>query len=95
VAGISFVSRHVPEGFRARGQALFSSFTFGIGGLVGYLAAGAGYDWLGGHQLFAAAAGVELLAAVFIALTRRAPAPAIDASLDAAACAEASSPPLP
>jgi PPP family 3-phenylpropionic acid transporter len=34
-----------------------------LGGLVGFPLAGAGYDALGGHRLFAVASGVELLAA--------------------------------
>jgi PPP family 3-phenylpropionic acid transporter len=79
VAGIAFVSRRVPEGLRARGQALFASFTFGLGGLVGYLGAGVGYDHLGGRGLFAAAAGVELMAVAILAATRTTPSPGIEA----------------
>jgi PPP family 3-phenylpropionic acid transporter len=79
VAGIAFVSRRVPEGLRARGQALFASFTFGLGGLVGYLGAGIGYDLFGGRGLFATAAAVELLAIAFLVATRTSPNPGIEA----------------
>ncbi len=48
VGAIAFLARRVPVAQRASGQALFASVTFGLGGLVGYLSAGAGYDWLSG-----------------------------------------------
>jgi PPP family 3-phenylpropionic acid transporter len=66
VAAIAFVARRVPPHLRASGQALFAAITFGLGGLVGYTSAGAGYDWLGGHRLFAVAAVLELAAAAFV-----------------------------
>jgi PPP family 3-phenylpropionic acid transporter len=66
VASIAFVARHVPPHLRASGQGLFAAITFGLGGLVGNTTAGAGYDWLGGHRLFAVAAGLELLAALLV-----------------------------
>jgi PPP family 3-phenylpropionic acid transporter len=70
VAGILFVGRRVPDALRSRGQALFVSFTFGIGGLIGFTGAGAGFERWGGHRLFAAAAAVEILAAGVVAFTR-------------------------
>ncbi|WP_375765858.1 MFS transporter [Archangium gephyra] len=66
VASIAFVARRVPAHLRASGQGLFAAITFGVGGLVGYSSAGAGYDWLGGHRLFATAAVLELLAAALV-----------------------------
>lgn len=66
VASIAFMTRRVPPHLRASGQGLFAAVTFGLGGLVGYATAGAGYDWLGGHRLFAVAAGLELLAALLV-----------------------------
>ena len=66
VASIAFVARRVPPHLRASGQALFAAITFGVGGLVGYSSAGAGYDWLGGHRLFATAAVLELAAAALV-----------------------------
>lgn len=66
VASVAFMARRVPPHLRASGQALFASVTFGLGGVLGYLAAGAGYDWLGGHRLFAVAAALELVAATLV-----------------------------
>jgi PPP family 3-phenylpropionic acid transporter len=62
VAAVDAFSRRVPAARRASGQALFVAVTFGLGGLAGYLGAGAGFDWLGGARLFGVAAAVELLA---------------------------------
>jgi MFS transporter, PPP family, 3-phenylpropionic acid transporter len=76
VASITFMARRVPPHLRASGQGLFTAITFGLGGLVGYTAAGAGYDWLGGHRLFAVAGLVELLAAALVLrITPEEPAP--------------------
>ncbi|WP_257456300.1 MFS transporter [Archangium lipolyticum] len=66
VAAIAFVARRVPPHLRASGQGLFAAVTFGVGGLVGYASAGAGYDWLGGHRLFAVASVLELAAAAIV-----------------------------
>ncbi len=66
VASVAFMARRVPPHLRASGQALFAAITFGLGGLVGYSTAGAGYDWLGGHRLFAVATGLELVAAALV-----------------------------
>ena len=66
VASIAFVVRRVPPHLRASGQGLFAAITFGLGGLVGYSSAGADYDWLGGHRLFAAATVLELAAAALV-----------------------------
>jgi PPP family 3-phenylpropionic acid transporter len=63
IAAITYVARRVPGSMRATGQALFVSVTFGLGGLVGLLASGVGYDAFGGHWLFGVAAVVELAAA--------------------------------
>lgn len=62
IGGVAFVARRVPAARRASGQALFVSATFGLGGLLGMLSAGAGFDLVGGHKLFALAAVVELVA---------------------------------
>jgi PPP family 3-phenylpropionic acid transporter len=79
VASIAFMARRVPPHLRASGQALFASVTFGLGGLVGYVSAGAGYDWLGGHRLFAVAAVLEGVAAALV-LRASPPAPSGPAS---------------
>jgi PPP family 3-phenylpropionic acid transporter len=70
VAAVAFVAIRVPDTLRASGQALMTSVTFGLGGLLGYISAGAAYDWLGGHRLFAVSAAAELVPAVLILLVR-------------------------
>jgi PPP family 3-phenylpropionic acid transporter len=74
IASVAFVSGRVSEQRRASGQALFASVTFGLGGLIGYLSSGVGYDGLGGHRLFAVATALELAAAVLILRVRPAAA---------------------
>lgn len=64
VAALGYLGGRVPEGMRASGQALFVAITFGVGGIVGYTTAGALYDLLGGHRLFALAAGLQTLTAL-------------------------------
>lgn len=70
VAMVSLVAGLVPSEARARGQALFVTATMGLGGLVGFLAAGAGWDQLGGHRLFAVAAVVDLVALLLVLASR-------------------------
>jgi PPP family 3-phenylpropionic acid transporter len=72
VASVEYLARRVPPELRATGQGLLVAITFGLGGLVGYVGGGAGYDLLGGHRLFAVAAVLEVAAAV-LALGVRAP----------------------
>lgn len=81
VASVAFLARRVPPHLRASGQALYAAVTFGLGGLVGYASAGAGYDWLGGHRLFAVAAALEVVAAVLV--LRASPLPPSGSSPDA------------
>jgi PPP family 3-phenylpropionic acid transporter len=66
VSAIAFVAHRVPPHLRASGQGLFAAVTFGLGGLVGYTSAGAGFDWLGGHRLFAVASLLELAAVALV-----------------------------
>lgn len=66
VSAVAYLTRRVPAEMRATGQALFVSVTFGLGGLLGYLLSGVGYDALGGQALFAVAAGVELVALAIV-----------------------------
>jgi MFS transporter, PPP family, 3-phenylpropionic acid transporter len=73
VASVAFVSGRVWEDLRASGQALFASVTFGLGGLIGYLSSGVGYDAMGGQRLFSVAAAVELAAAALILRVRPSP----------------------
>jgi PPP family 3-phenylpropionic acid transporter len=76
VASVAFVAARVPSELRASGQALLVSITFGIGGLLGFLSAGRGYDLLGGHRLFMAAAALEVVAALIAVRLKPPPAAA-------------------
>lgn len=69
-ATVSYLASRVPPHLRASGQALFAAVTWGVGGLIGFTTAGAGYDALGGHGLFAAAAALELVPAVLVLQAR-------------------------
>lgn len=74
LASVTWVMERTPDSLRATGQALFVAVTFGLGGIVGYRGAGALYDALRGHGLFAVAAAIALLPALVIAaLPERAP----------------------
>jgi PPP family 3-phenylpropionic acid transporter len=66
LAAIGVLAREVPPHLRASGQALFMSTTFGLGGLIGNLLAGRGYDLLGGARLFQVAAVLEIAAALLV-----------------------------
>lgn len=66
VASVAFMAQRVPAQLRASGQALFVAVSFGLGGLVGFVSSGAGYDWLGGHRLFGVAALLEAGAALLV-----------------------------
>jgi PPP family 3-phenylpropionic acid transporter len=66
VASVAFMAERSPPALRASGQTLFVAVSFGLGGLLGYVSAGAGYDWLGGHRLYAVAALLEVAAALLV-----------------------------
>jgi PPP family 3-phenylpropionic acid transporter len=70
IGAVGFLARRIPASQRASGQALLVAVTFGFGGLCGYLCAGAGYDWLGGHRLFAVGGALEVVAAGIVLLAR-------------------------
>lgn len=63
LAAVSELSSRVPEQWRASGQSLFAAVTFGLGGCAGFLSSGLVLGTLGGGWLFAAAAGLEWVAA--------------------------------
>lgn len=75
LASVEWMSQRAPGSLSATAQTLFVAATFGVGGIVGYRVAGRLYDALGGHTLFAVAAGLALLPALAIALTPQRPAP--------------------
>lgn len=65
-AAISLVHRHFRGRNQARGQALYNSLAFGIGGTIGSLYSGAAWQTLGGALTYTIAAGFALAgAAVF------------------------------
>ncbi|RMG38132.1 MAG: MFS transporter [Gammaproteobacteria bacterium] len=63
-AAIDLVHRHFPGRLQGRGQALYSSMSFGLGGALGSLASGFTWDGLGPQWSFLLAALVALLGAV-------------------------------
>jgi PPP family 3-phenylpropionic acid transporter len=72
-AGIHLVFRVFVGAGQGRGQALFASFSYGLGGALGALAAGALWPAWGAQAAFAAMAGVALIALVLVLLVARHP----------------------
>ena len=67
-AAISLVDRYFTGGLQGRGQALYSSMTFGAGVAAGSFVGGRLWDVIGAGQTFFLAAAAAALAAVTIAL---------------------------
>ena len=61
-ATIHLVHRHFRGPHHGKGQALYSSLSFGLGGALGSLYSGQFWDTWGPHWVFTAAAGFSLLA---------------------------------
>jgi PPP family 3-phenylpropionic acid transporter len=70
-SAIGLVNRHFRGKNQARGQALYNSLAFGIGGSFGSLYSGAAWDALGGPLTFSLAGGMALCAALVFALRGR------------------------
>lgn len=66
-AALSLVHRHFTGKNQARGQALYNSLAFGVGGTLGSLYSGAAWDSLGAATTFSLAAGCAALAALIFA----------------------------
>ncbi len=66
-AAMALVHRHFRGRIQARGQALYNSLAFGVGGTAGSLYAGAAWDGLGAAWSFSLGAGLAALAAVVFA----------------------------
>jgi PPP family 3-phenylpropionic acid transporter len=66
-SAMALVHRHFRGRIQARGQALYNSLAFGVGGTVGSLYAGAAWDAIGAGWSFTLAAGCAALAAVVFA----------------------------
>lgn len=65
-AAITVVNRWFPGRTRSRGQALYSSLTFGAGGLVGGLISGWTWDHLGGELTFALSSIFALIGLILV-----------------------------
>jgi PPP family 3-phenylpropionic acid transporter len=66
-SALALVHRHFTGRNQARGQALYNSLAFGIGGTLGSLYSGAAWDGLGAGMTFSLAAGFALLASLVFA----------------------------
>ncbi len=70
-AALSLVHRYFTGKNQARGQALYNSLAFGIGGTIGSLYSGAAWDSLGAGMTFSIASVCALLAALVFAANGR------------------------
>ncbi len=75
-AAIGLVHRHFRGKNQARGQALYNSLAFGVGGSIGSLYSGAAWQTLGGAQTYAIAAVFALVGAAVFHLWGRGARPA-------------------
>jgi PPP family 3-phenylpropionic acid transporter len=71
-ASVAAVHRVFPAAAHARGQALFSSISYGAGGAAGALIAGFAWEAAGPGIAFSASSGAALLGAVFAYRLKRA-----------------------
>jgi len=62
VAAIHLVQSYFGQHHQGKGQALYSSFSFGIGGMLGGLYSGYAWDVYGGHLVYSFAAILSALA---------------------------------
>ncbi len=65
-SAIAAVNQWFPGKAQGRGQALYSSLSFGAGGLLGALISGRTWDWLGAGWTFTLGSGFALVGFVFI-----------------------------
>lgn len=65
-SGIRFVQEVFPAGSEGRGQALHSTLGFGLGGVVGSIAAGYLWDGLGTELAYLFAAGASSIALILV-----------------------------
>jgi PPP family 3-phenylpropionic acid transporter len=66
-SALALVHRHFTGKNQARGQALYNSLAFGVGGTLGSLYSGAAWDSLGAGVTFSLAAGCAFLATLVFA----------------------------
>jgi len=65
-SAIAAVNQWFPGKTQGRGQALYSSLSFGAGGLLGALISGWTWDWLGSGWTFTQGAGFALIGLMLI-----------------------------
>ncbi|MDP2829495.1 MAG: MFS transporter [Sulfuricellaceae bacterium] len=70
-SALALVHRHFTGKNQARGQALYNSLAFGVGGTIGSLYSGAAWDALGAGMTYSIASGCALLAALAFVWHRR------------------------
>ncbi len=71
LAAVTATYRIFPEDLRASGQAIYGGVTYGMGSVVGMIAAGSLYDRIGPFRLFAVSALIALAGAVLIGRAAR------------------------
>lgn len=69
IAAIHFVQRYFDRQHQSKGQALYHSLSFGLGGMIGSLLSGRYWDLYGAHVIYSAAA-ISCAIAYIIALCR-------------------------
>jgi MFS transporter, PPP family, 3-phenylpropionic acid transporter len=70
-SAMALVHRYFVGKHQARGQALYNSLAFGVGGTIGSLYAGAAWDGLGSAGTFTVASSLALMAALVFAIKGR------------------------
>jgi PPP family 3-phenylpropionic acid transporter len=65
-SAIAAVNQWFPGRAQGRGQALYSSLSFGAGGLLGALISGRTWDWLGAGWTFTLGSGFALIGLLLI-----------------------------
>lgn len=68
VAAIHLVQGYFGQYHQGKGQALYSSFSFGLGGMIGGLYSGYAWDIYGGHWVYSFAASLSVLAYLIAAI---------------------------
>ncbi len=68
VAAIHLVQKYFGQYHQGKGQALYSSFSFGLGGMLGGLYSGYAWDLYGGHWIYSFAAVLSALAYIITAI---------------------------
>lgn len=71
LAAVALIHRYFHGRNQARGQGIYNGMTYGAGGTVGGLYAGAIWDGLGASWVFAIAAGCALLAFILVLWQRK------------------------